>query len=431
MIDERSETTQEPIEATPSRRRWLALGIASVVVAIVLVAFLWKPWGERSSASQAGPASTMEGMDMSADRSVRLTADQIRQFGVTFGSVEERRLEREVRASGAVTVAETRVADVAPRFGGFAERLHVDFTGQPVRRGQPLVDVYSPEVLAAQQELISARALERTIGESSVPGVPNQSTDLVGAARRRLELWGVSEGQIENVLRSGRPTRTITLYSPASGIVTAKNIVRGQAFEPGQTLYTIVDLSQVWVEAELREADAGAVRVGSGADLELAAHAGRTFKGRVDYIYPTLDIAARTIRARIVVANAEALLKPGMYATVRITTPSRTALTVQSSAVLRTGDRSIVFVDMGRGAILPVEVEIGAVTGEFTEVLTGLEIGQRVVTSAQFLLDSESNLAEVMRAMMGQMGAQDAGNMPGMDMPGMPMPADTRSGERP
>jgi Cu(I)/Ag(I) efflux system membrane fusion protein len=428
MIDERNETTHEPIDATPSRRRWIALGIAPVVVAIVLIAFLWRPWGERSSTDQGGAASTMEGMDMSADPSVRLTADQIRQFGVTFGSVEERRLEREVRAAGAVTVAETRVADVAPRFGGFAERLYVDFTGQSVRRGQPLADIYSPELLAAQQELISARTLERTIGESSVPGVPSQSTDLVGAARRRLELWGVSERQIENVLRSGRPTRTITLYSPASGIVTAKNIVRGQAFEAGQTLYTIVDLSQVWVEAELREADVGAVRVGSGADLELAAHPGRTFKGRVDYIYPTLDIAARTVRARIVVANHEGLLKPGMYATVRLSTPSRMTLTIPSSAVLRTGDRSIVFVDMGSGTILPVEVEIGVVTGELSEVLAGLEIGQRVVTSAQFLLDSESNLAEVMRAMMGQMGAQDAGNM---DMPGMPMPADTRSGARP
>lgn len=428
MIDERDETTPDVMDAGPSRRQWIALGIAPVIVAIVLVALLWRPWGEHSSTDQPGAAPTMEGMDMSADPSVRLTADQIRQFGVTFASVEERRLEREVRAAGAVLVDETRVADVAPKFGGFAERLYVDFTGQPVRRGQPLADVYSPELLAAQQELIAARTLERTIGESSVPGVPSQSTDLIGAARRRLELWGVSEEQIENVLRSGQPTRTVTLYSPASGIVTAKNIVRGQAFEAGQTLYTISDLSQVWVEAELREADLGAVRVGSGADLELAAHPGRPFKGRVDYIYPTLDAAARTIRARVVVANDEGLLKPGMYATVRLSTPSRMALTIPSTAVVRTGDRSIVFVDMGSGTILPVEVEIGAVTGKLSEVLAGLEIGQRVVTSAQFLLDSESNLAEVMRAMMGQMGAQDAGNM---DMPGMPMPADTRSGERP
>jgi Cu(I)/Ag(I) efflux system membrane fusion protein len=420
MIDERNETKPEPTDATPSRRRWLALGIAPVVVAIVLIAFL-RPWRGRPEA-----APTMEGMDMSADRSVRLTADQIRQFGVTFGGVEERRLEREVRAAGAVTIDETRVADVAPKFGGFAERLYVDFTGQGVRRGQPLIDVYSPELLAAQQELISARTLERTIGESSVPGAPGQPTDLVGAARRRLELWGLSEGQIDNVLRSGQPTRTVTLYSPASGIVTAKNIVRGQAFEPGQTLYTIADLSQVWVEAELREADVGAVRVGSGADLELAAHPGRTFKGRVDYVYPTLDAAARTIRARVVVANDEGLLKPGMYATVRLSTPSRVARTIPSSAVLRTGERSIVFVDMGNATVLPVEVEIGVVTGEFTEVLAGLEIGQRVVTSAQFLLDSESNLAEVMRAMMGQMGAQES---PTTDMPGMRMPE--RSGARP
>ena len=423
MSDERYETTDESTRTTGPRLRRLLLGIGLALVAILVIALLWRSRDE----SESDVAETMQGMEMSPDRSVRLTTAQMQQFGVTFGSVEERRLDRDVRAAGAVRVAETRVADVAPKFGGFAERLDVDFTGQTVRRGQPLVDVYSPELLAAQQELISARALDRAIGESSVPGVPSQSTDFVASARRRLELWGLSEAQIENVIRSGRPTRTVTLYSPASGIVTAKNIVRGQAFEPGQTLYTIADLSEVWVEAELREADAGAVRVGSGADLDLAAYPGRTFKGRVDYVYPTLDTAARTIRARVAVANQQGLLKPGMYATVRLSTPSRMALTVPSSAVLRTGERSIVFVDMGNGSVVPAEVEIGMVAGDFTEVLAGLELGQRVVTSAQFLLDSESNLAEVMRAMMGQMGAQDA---PSMDMPGMRMPSDKRSGAR-
>ena len=424
MSDQREVPAGEPTDPARPRGRWLALGAGLAIVAVAVAVFLWRKPREDTSDS----AGTMPGMDMSSKPSVRLTADQIRQFGVTFGSVEERRLDREVRATGAVRVAETRVADVAPKFGGFAEQLHVDFTGQAVRRGQPLVDVYSPELLAAQEELIAAGQLDRSIGASNVPGVPSQSTDFVAAARRRLELWGISEAQIENVIRSGRPTRTLTLYSPASGIVMAKSIVRGQAFEPGQTLYTIADLSEVWVEAELREADAGAVRIGSGADLDLAAYPGRTVKGRVDYVYSTLDTAARTVRARIAVANQQGLLKPGMYATVRLSTPSRVALTIPSSAVIRTGDRSIVFVDLGNGEVVPTEVEIGTVAGDITEVLAGLELGQRVVTSAQFLLDSESNLAEVMRAMMGQIGAQDA---PGMEMPGMPMPSEGRSGPQP
>lgn len=424
MSDERDMRAGESLGGSRRRRQWLVLGVGLALVAILVAALLWRKPREAGQDS----AATMPGMDMSSNPSVRLTADQIRQFGVTFGSVEERRLDREVRATGAVRVAETRIADVAPKFGGFAEELHVDFTGQAVRRGQPLVDVYSPELLAAQQELIAAGQLDRSIGASNVPGVPSQSTDFVAAARRRLELWGISEGQIENVIRTGRPSRTLTLYSPASGIVTAKSIVRGQAFEPGQTLYTIADLSEVWVEAELRESDAGAVRIGSGADLDLAAYPGRTFKGRVDYVYSTLDSAARTIRARIAVANQQGLLKPGMYATVRLSTPSRAALTVPSSAVIRTGERSIVFVDLGNGEVVPTEVEIGTVAGDITEVLAGLELGQRVVTSAQFLLDSESNLADVMRAMMGQMGAQDA---PNMEMPGMRMPSDERSGAEP
>jgi Cu(I)/Ag(I) efflux system membrane fusion protein len=208
-------------------------------------------------------------------------------------------------------------------------------------------------------------------------------------------------------------------------VVVEKRVVRGQAIAPGEQLYTIADLSEVWVDVQLREADAAAVRVGSGADVELAGLPGRTLKGRVGYIYPTLEQETRTVRARVAIANADGVVKPGMYATVRLTTPGRSALTVPNSAVLRTGERNVVFVDMGGGELMPHEVELGATAGEYTEVLAGLEPGQRVVTSAQFLLDSESNLAEVMRAMMGQMNTGDMGNMkdmPGMQMPGMSAP---------
>ena len=414
---------------TPARKRVVIVAAALATVLVVL-GTLWALRGGREpSPTAAGGTSGMEGMDMSSGGTVQLTAAQLGQLGVTFGTVEERRLEREVRTAGQVAVAETRVAQVAPRFGGFVERLHADFTGQAVRRGQPLAEVYSPEVFAAQQELLAARELQRTIGQSGgVPGLPGASTDLVAAARRRLELWDVSDAQIDEVLRTGRPSRTVTLYAPTSGVVIEKSVVRGQAIQAGQTLYTIADLSEVWVEAELRELEAGAVRVGSGADIELAAYPGRTFKGRVEYVDPVLDTASRTVRARVAVSNPAGLLKPGMYATVRFSTPSRTALTVPTSAVIRTGERSVVFVDMGGGQLMPHEVETGAVAGDYTEVLSGVDRGHRVVTSAQFLLDSESNLAEVMRAMMGQMGAQDMGRMggdtamPGMKMPGPPAP---------
>lgn len=365
--------------------------------------------------------SSMAGMNMSGGSGLSLTADQIRQFGVTFGAVEMRTLSPETRATGVVTLDETKIAQVTPKIGGFVERLYVDATGQPVRQGQPLLELYSPDLVSAQQELLVAAQLQRDVGRSTVPGVLGSNSDLLEAAKRRLRLWDISDAQIEDVLRAGQPRRTLTLFAPSTGVVIDKKVVKGQSIAAGEQLYTIADLSDVWLDVQLREADAANVRQGSGADVELASIPGREIMGRVAYIYPVLDSATRTVRARVAVANTNGLLKPGMYAIVRLRTPSRSALTVPNSAVLRTGDRNVVFVDMGGGKLLPQEIETGSVAGDYSEVLAGLEPGQRVVTSAQFLLDSESNLAEVMRAMMSQMSSGDVKKM--QDMPGMNMPA--------
>ncbi|MBK5186877.1 MAG: efflux RND transporter periplasmic adaptor subunit, partial [Gemmatimonadaceae bacterium] len=218
--------------------------------------------------------------------------------------------------------------------------------------------------------------------------------------------------------------RTLTLHAPASGVVLQKSVVQGQAIQPGQALYDIADLSSVWIDVALREADVNAVRVGSKALVDFAGYAAHPLEGRVAYIYPTLDSASRSMRARTAVANRDGRLMPGMYATVTLATPLSTALTVPSSAVLRTGTRALVFVDAGGGRLEPRVIRLGRVTDELTEVVAGLEPGQRVVTSAQFLLDSESNLAEVMRGMVGQQGMSDSPKSQNMqDMPGMPAPA--------
>ncbi len=357
--------------------------------------------GGNSSGSNGGGMKGMAGMSVTEDGSVQLTASQINQFGVTFGTTIIRPLTSETRTAGVVTFDETKMAQVAPKFGGFIERLFVNSTGQQVQRGQPMLSIYSPELVAAQQELLLAGQLDRNIGKSSVPGVAGGTTDLADASRRRLRLWDISEAQINDILRSGRVRRTLTLYAPVSGIVVDKKVLQGQAITSGEELYTIADLSDVWVDAELREVDAANVRIGSAAVVEFAGLPGRTYKGRVAYVYPTLQQEARTIKARIVVSNSNGVLKPGMFATVRLTTPSRSALTVPSSAILRTGDRNIVFVDMGNGQLMPHDVEPGRAAGDYTEILSGLEPGQRVVTSAQFLLDSESNLGEVMKSMIG------------------------------
>src|SRR5215208_249484 len=193
------------------------------------------------SGSRVAGGSGMAGMNRSAAGAVRLTPAQLKQLGVTFGTVEQRVLSSESRVAGFVTVDESRLAQVVPKFAGFVERLHVNVTGQPVRRGQPLAEVYSPDLVSAQQELLLAGQLQRDIGRSAVPGVPGSSTDLVASARRRLQLWDISETQIADVLRTGRVRRTLTLYSPASGIVLEKKVMQGQAIAAGEQLYTIAD----------------------------------------------------------------------------------------------------------------------------------------------------------------------------------------------
>lgn len=403
-----------------------------VLVAVVVTVALATSGGEEEKPGEMAGMEGMEGMDMggmnmSTDGSVHLTADQIRTFGITFGTADERTLESEVRTVGIVNFDETRLAQVAPKFGGFVERLYVDFTGKPVRAGQPLVEIYSPELVAAQEELLLAAGLDASLGESSVPGVSAGRSNLAESAIRRLRLWDISEAQIREILRTGRVRRTLTLHAPASGIVIDKPVIRGQAVQPGQTLYTIADLSNVWVEAEVREQDAGSIQEGSSVTVELTAFPGRRIPGRVEYVYPTLQSEARTLKARIAIPNTDGRLKPGMYATVRLSSPSRTALTVPSSAVVHTGERAVVFADLGGGKIMPQDVEVGRVAGDHTEILAGVEPGQRVVTSAQYILDSESNMAEVMKSMMGMMGeGMDMDGMEGMD--GMDMSGGSMQG---
>lgn len=418
---------------SPSRVR-IAV-IAAIVLAGVAAAIAWRVLhrqpAQRATATASAPAAkasgSMAGMDMSSSGTIQLSANQLRTFGVTFGNVEERTLETNVRTVGTVMVDETKLSDVTPRFGGYVERLYADETGQRVRAGQPLMDIYSPELVAAEQELLVAGKLDESIGESAVPGVPGASTNLVAAAKERFALWNISEAQIDDILRTGKVRRTLTLYAPISGVVLEKAVVQGQAIQPGTMVYRLADLRDVWIDVPLREQDAASVREGSQATVDLASYPGRPVGGRVAYVYPTLDSTARAVRARVEVPNPNGLLKPGMYATVTLTTPSRGALTVPTSSVLNTGERTLVFMDMGSGRLMPMDIVTGRTAGAYTEVVSGLDPGQRVVTSAQYLLDAESNLAEVMKSMIGQMNTSDMKSTPNMkDMPGMKMPSGRR-----
>lgn len=354
----------------------------------------------------AGGMPGMDGMaGMSTDGTIRLSSRDLQTFGITFGSAEVRPLTRSVRAVGVVEFDETSVAYMAPKFGGWAETLHIDFTGQPVRAGQPLLDVYAPELVTAQEELLLAARMVDDVGDSELEEVGAGARDLFASARRRLEYWDISPAQIDRLLETGEVRKSLTLLAPATGIVTEKRVSEGQAFQPGTTLYVIAGLSEVWVTAEVFESDLAWVEEGMHVDVGVAALPDRTFDGRIEYVYPTLEEGTRSMRARVVLANPAGALKPGMYATVRMAAELGETLTVPASAVLHTGERAVVFVDMGEGELMPHELRIGARGSDFVEVLSGVEPGARVVTSAQFLLDSESNLAEVMQAMMAQMGS--------------------------
>jgi membrane fusion protein, copper/silver efflux system len=359
----------------------------------------------------SGDTSDMKAMPgmvgISASSGVHLTTDQIRQFGVTFGTVESRPLAARVRTVGTVMPNEQTLSQVTPKVSGFVDRLYINQTGQHVRRGEPLLTLYSPDLVAAQEELLVAARLATT---------DSTATTLVEAGKRRLRAWDVSETQIDRVLRSRTAERTITLYAPTTGVVMDKKVVQGQSIQAGDMLLSVANLSDVWVDAQVRELDAASVHIGSPATIEFTSYPGHPFAGHVGFIYPTVEGDARTVTARIVVPNADDLLKPGMYATVALDAPPHTALSVPSSAILNTGQRTLVFVDLGGGAFSPHEVTTGTVAGDYTEILTGVTAGQRVVTSAQYLLDSESNLAETMKSMIGQTGG-------GADRKGMNMPA--------
>ena len=263
---------RDRVSALPHRAWWIVLGAVAVTAVLIFVARRGSGEPAPGTAGEQGSGGAMQGMNMSSNGTVKLTSAQLAQFGVTFGNVALRPLSTEVRTVGTVMVDETRVAKVTSKFAGYIERLNVNFVGQAVRRGQSLAEVFSPDLLAAEQELLLAARLSQTIGGSSVPGVPATNIDLVSSARQRLRLWDVSDAEINQVVRTGRPIRTVALRTPTSGIVTDKKVVQGQAIQAGEELYTITDVSSVWLEAQVREGDAGAVAPGTAAVIELAAY---------------------------------------------------------------------------------------------------------------------------------------------------------------
>jgi Cu(I)/Ag(I) efflux system membrane fusion protein len=345
-----------------------------------------------------------EGADKGGANQIRISTEKIQKLGVKTEAAAVRALGKTVRAAGRVEPDERRVFAIAPKFEGYVERLHVNVTGQPVGRGQPLFEVYSPELVSAQREYaIAAQGVNAM--ESAGAEAQSGMKQLAESSLARLRNWDMSPEQVAALVKTGEAKRTITFRSPASGIVTEKKALQGMRFMPGEMLYQVTDLSSVWVIADVFEQDIALVKNGSKASLSINAYPGKTFEGRITYVYPTLKAETRTIPVRIELANPGQLLKPAMFAQVEIQSGARAAvLTVPDSAVLDSGTRRIVLVQVKEGRFEPREVKTGASSDNYIEIREGVKEGEQVVVAANFLIDAESNLKAAIGGMTAAAG---------------------------
>jgi hypothetical protein len=323
---------------------------------------------------------------------VDLSPQRRRLLGLRSEPVRRESLARTIRTVGRVTADERRLHHVHTKFEAYIERLHVDYTGKYVRKGEPLASLYSPELVATQQEYLLAWRGQRQLAKSALPSVVQGGADLLEAARQRLLLWDIRADDIARMEKTGEVRRTLDLHSPVSGYVTQKMAVHGMRVTPVDTLFDIADLRHLWVMADVYESDLAAVRVGMPAELTLSYLPGKTWRGAVTYIAPVVEEKTRTVKVRVDVDNAEGALKPEMFAEVLLQSALGGGLVVPANALLETGKRTLVFVDVGDGQLEPREVQVGAKVADGVQVLGGLSEHERVVTAANFLLDSESSL---------------------------------------
>ncbi len=329
-------------------------------------------------------------------------------IGVRTAPVSRRTLTRDLRTVGVIQADESRIRKVHTKFPGWVDRLFISATGQPVRVGEPILSIYSPDLVSTQTEYLLARRGHQQLHDSPFPEAAQSSKELLEATRRRLLLWDITPQQIRTLEETGKPQTNVTLHSPASGYVTVKDVYQGLYVTPEMDLYTVTDLSQVWAVLDVYEYEMPEVRVGNPVTLTFTYYPGETFTGAVAYVYPYLDEKTRTNKVRVQLDNADLRLKPAMYANGVIHVPSREGLAVPEDAVLDSGTRQVAFVAAGDGHFAPRELRLGQHADGYVEVLQGLSENERVVVGANFMIDSESQLKAALGGMEG--------------MPGMPSP---------
>src|SRR5438132_1525750 len=351
----------------------------------------------------------MKSMPTSPPGTIFIPAATRQLIGVRTAPVSYAPLAQEIRAVGTVEYDERKLTKVNLRVSGWIEQVFINAIGQSVRAGQPMLTLYSPDLLATQDEYLLALKAQAQLEDSPLAEARQDAAALVASARERLRLWNLNDEQIAAVERRGKAERVLTVYAPSSGIVLKRQALPGNYVEPGTTLYELADLSTVWIHGDIYGSEITAVRLNQSAEVTFEAYPGETFRGKVAYIYPYLNEATRTVRVRMEFANPHLKLKPGMYGNVMLHVDAGRRLVVPKEAVLDSGLRQLVFLDLGQGVYQPYPVKLGRRSQDYVEVLEGIKEGDRVVTSANFLLDAESKLASAggMQAMMGQIGMAD------------------------
>jgi RND family efflux transporter MFP subunit len=348
------------------------------------------------------PVYEEEGDEKEPASTIRIDPVTMQNMGVRLGRVQRKALIKNIRTIGNITFDETKIFTVNTKFNGWIEKLYVNFVGEDVKKGQPLFEIYSPELVTAQEEYLLALNQYSRLSNSSYPRVREGSRRLLKASRTRLRYWDLTEKQIAQIDKTGRVQKTLTIYSPAAGVVTKKDAFKGHYVKAGEHQYEIVDLSSVWVDVDVYEYELPWVRKGMAADMDLSYIPGKRFKGKVLFIYPFLDAKTRTAKLRLAFPNPGYQLKPGMYANIDLkSVVAKDGLVIPQEAVIDSGVRKIVFVALGKGKFQPRDVKVGLEVGDDSyQVLDGLQEGDEIVLSGQFLLDSESRLREAIQKML-------------------------------
>lgn len=378
------------------------------------------------------PVYEEEGGEKEPTSTIRIDPGTMQNMGVRFVRVVPKPLVRTFRTYGSITFDERKIFTVNTKFSGWIEKLHIDFVGEKVTKGQPLFEIYSPELVSAQEEFLLAVQQCGGLCESPYPSIRDGAKRLIEAARTRLRYWDLTEDQIRQIEETGTARKTLTVYAPASGVVTEKNAFDGHYVKAGDHQFVIADLSSVWADVEVYEYELPWVRLGMKARMELSYLPGETYNGTVLFIYPYLNAKTRTASMRLEFKNPGFKLKPGMYANIYLESKlSDESLVIPQEAVIDSGVRKLVFVHLGKGKFQPREIKVGVEADDHEfQILEGLQAGEEIVLSAQFMLDSESRLREAIQKMLearqagpvsetgpeGKKGAEDALDMSGMTM---------------